>query len=108
MATTYMQDALTAKAIKELYPTDDGSTVTITDPAVLEAVENYLAMQELESEAAKAKEDAKLVIQTAMRHAAWAHVGPYKVQWEAFEKAAYTVKASVQRPVRVKKTTTPD
>jgi hypothetical protein len=43
-----------------------------------------------------------------MGHAKLAHIGPYAVQWEAFEKAEYTVAASVQRPIRVKKTTTPD
>lgn len=106
--TTYIQEVRTEATLKELYPTDDGSKVVLDSPKVLAAVEDYLAMQELESEAAKAKADAKRVIMAEMGFAAEATVGPYKVTWKAFEKAEYVVKASVQRPVRVKKTSTPD
>ena len=106
--STYIQDKVTEEAIKALYPTDDGSSVVITDADILAAVEDYLAMQEMESEAAKAKKDAMLVIKAKMGFAAEAVIGPYKVTWKAFEKKGYVVEDSIQRPIRVKKTSTPD
>jgi hypothetical protein len=105
---TYIQEVKTEATLKELYPTDDGTKVVIDNPRVLAAVEDYLAMQEMESEAAKAKADAKRVIMAEMGFHAEATIGAYKVTWKAFEKAEFVTKASVQRPVRVKKTSTPD
>lgn len=103
IATTNTQEAL-----KALYPLDDGSEVVITDAEVIEAAENYAAMQEMEREVKAAKTAAELVLKAAMKTHAVATVGAFRITWKAHERAEYTVAAATVRPLSVKKQTTPD
>ena len=105
---TLIQVTNTKEALKALYPTDDGTEVIITDAAVIEAAENYAAMQEMEREVKAAKEAAELILKAAIKTAAVATIGKYRVTWKAFDKAAYTVPAMTVRAVRVTKLSTPD
>jgi len=90
------------KALAILFPTDDGTELTVDDPDAEDAILRYLdcktAISDLEKEKRKAANEIKALLGD---HLAGTIGGKYRATWKTIERDGYEVKACCYRKLNV-------